>query len=207
MSLRKIKSKKPLPNMKKLLFLIVCIIFSSCASINDAMNDSTDISKAKNLSVAEIKSQIKINKNDFEEGILVKTKKISKFSNLYDNSEYSKRWGKPIPYYHLRGLKVKAGNVFTIYNTVEFGDINYGYYSSASDKKKNSFKVESLKRNYGGTLGYSEDFLVDVTEKYLRSKKESGIEIRVNGRSEGDDYIIEIPGNYIKAFLEKFDES
>ena len=194
--------------MKKLLFLVVCIILSSCASIHDAVNDSTDISKAKNLSIDEIKSQIKIDKNDFEEGILVKTKKISKFSNLYDNSEYSKRWNKSVPYYHLRGLKANTGNVFLIYNTVELGDIDYGYYKKASDRNKNIFKTKLINRGYDSTLGvYTEDFTVNITEKYLRSKKESGIEIRVSGRSEGDDYVIEIPSNYIKAFLEKFDES
>jgi hypothetical protein len=91
-----------------------------------------------------------------------------------------------------------------IYLAVNCGMESWSFFDGATDFNGNELKVDIVSRNLISGDLVIERVAVNLSREYLESMKESGLNIRLEGKR--GNQTVKVPSAYIIGFLEKYDQ-
>lgn len=196
--------------MKKLVKLtLVSLILVSCSGKLESYSKKPP---------KQISKQVKVETSEFDDSVNFIAPEINSYNFLKRGGDVTAMLvPMPTQTYYLRGWKNKKTS--KLRHQIYYMDLdnNWRFYQSASDSNAKKLELVKIDRDVscrGDSTLYSvqsicnhwETVGISLSDSYLKSKKDSGLKVKIHAKS-GEDRIIEIPSNYIKGYLSKVDES
>jgi hypothetical protein len=180
----------------------ILLLTTSCAGTPDQYKKRTSESVAK---------EVEIKTSEFDKTINIEGPRI------WDDIGVSATSGfivMPRRIMKLRGWIDKKTNKsdHQLYISQSYDDLtnsSWANFSAATDDKAKEFSLKKVDYDANcksNSLSYqidcsrSEDVAIDITEPYLKSRKDSGLKFKIHGQG-GTDVIVEVPSNYVNGYL------